>query len=464
MRPNLIARKAWFKRGLLIWPLCFFSACGTESQVATRTEVSLPAVHAGDERHPAARPSAVTEQRMPTPAEQAVINSLMGQAEVLRALYFRAPVPVVIENEGAIIAHVEHELRTAAFERAKLIYRALGMISPKLDVAAVLTATLAEQIVGYYDAQQQRLVVRDEVFAGLLRGNSDEGARAAREVLLHELVHALQDQHLGLRTDVDDDESSDALNAYRALVEGDATLTTAALTAQASGKDLRSLASDPARLRGLTASIRKAAMASPLLSHAPTILRDPLLFAYCDGLRFAAGLWTEHGSFAGIDAAHRKPPRTTEQILHPKRVPAGAAPLRVGPNSALIAAHYELMTEDTLGELELGIYLGQANPGDAARSAADGWDGDRVQIYRHRSGALAALWLTRWDRPREAREMARAAQRVLSAIDGQALAGRVGLRVQDRHVVLVHGVPGELVNPSLDAALIGQLDRPAAAN
>ena len=403
-------------------------------------------------------------ERTPTAAERAIVRDLMTRAERLRRLRFREPVPVVVQNQDAVIAYIEEELNSSTFERAKTIYMALGMVSAELNVERELTETLAEQVVGYYDARRRQLVVRDDVFAGLLSAQRSREANGAREVLLHELIHALQDQHLGLQPLLNMAAHSDRLNAYRALVEGDATLATAGFSAQMQGKDLRTLVTDPAGLRGLSAAIRKAAVASPRLSKAPAILREPLLFAYCDGLQYVAHLWAAHNSFAGINAAHRAPPLTTEQILHPLRPARLSEALELKPNPALLAAHYELIAEDTLGELELGIFLQQANANDAARSAADGWDGDRVQVYRHRSGTTAALWLTRWDDVVDAREMAHAAERVLRAPVEQFGSLTSGLKATQRYVVIVRGVPATLVEPSLRAALSGQLDRPAAAN
>ena len=53
----------------------------------------------------------------------------------------------------------------------------------------------------------------------LVAGEAEEVAR-----VVHELVHALQDQHLGLSQAMEQERTTDAENAFGALVEGDATL------------------------------------------------------------------------------------------------------------------------------------------------------------------------------------------------------------------------------------------------
>ena len=59
-------------------------------------------------------------------------------------------------------------------------------------------------------SQIVRLVVRDDVMRSLARNSVDE----ARVVLVHELVHALQDQHLQLGTlnEVERDSDADKIN------------------------------------------------------------------------------------------------------------------------------------------------------------------------------------------------------------------------------------------------------------
>ena len=45
--------------------------------------------------------------------------------------------------------------------------------------------------------------------------------------MVHEITHALQDQHFGIDSRLDETVTSDATFAYSALVEGDATVTAA---------------------------------------------------------------------------------------------------------------------------------------------------------------------------------------------------------------------------------------------
>ncbi len=67
---------------------------------------------------------------------------------------------------------------------------------------------------GYYSIQDKTLYVYDDVSGAYERG-----------VLIHEMVHALQNQHFGLEKLHQDAGDDDAALAKDALIEGDATYT-----------------------------------------------------------------------------------------------------------------------------------------------------------------------------------------------------------------------------------------------
>ncbi|HEX2679014.1 MAG TPA: hypothetical protein VHM19_20330, partial [Polyangiales bacterium] len=143
--------------------------------------------------------------RAPTAAEARVISELMGAAERVRGLRFEHDVPVVVEDRERITAYVESEIEEDELERERTVYIALGLLSPDLDVRALLLRVMGEQIVGYYDPESGRLVVRDDVMEAFARAGGDDERSdlvEARTVLVHELVHALQDQNLNLSAHV----------------------------------------------------------------------------------------------------------------------------------------------------------------------------------------------------------------------------------------------------------------------
>jgi hypothetical protein len=273
------------------------------------------------------------------------------------------------------------------------------------------------------------------------RSGSNVDVGEARVVLVHELVHALQDQHLGLSANIDKHRDSDAESAYRALIEGDATLAMIAFAHERDARQLSELTTDPASVRNLSALVRSSPLAGSELGSAPAIVRVPLLSAYVDGLGFAANLHGD-GGWGRVDRAHADPPASTEQVLHPERFVHHDAPQRLRLNDAAtqLGAGFELVHEDTLGELELGVYFGLGGGAEAGARAAMGWAGDRLYAFRDHGGATAIVWLTAWDDEERAVHAQRAAERVQAAssaeLRGQQLVVRNG-----RAMLIARGLP-----------------------
>lgn len=405
-------------------------------------------------RQPAAAKDARASQRTPTPAETRVIGELMGAAERVRQLRFVRPVPVLVENRERITQYVSSQIEEEELERAREVYTALGLLPADLDVRSLLLRLMGEQVVGYYDSDAKRLVVRDDIMRGFAErsGAQDEGTQSelaeARIVLLHELVHALQDQHLALSEHIHADRDTDAANAFHALVEGDATLAMIGYALEREQVPLHRLTGNPAQVRSFSDVVRHSPLAGSELEQAPAIVRVPLLSSYVDGLAFCASLHGR-GGFGAIDRAHAAPPSSTEQVLHPERFARLDEPTKIElpPLSELEAAGYEVVREDTLGELEMGVYFAQTGTADDARRAADGWDGDRIRVYRHKEQPSAVIWLSVWDSVHDAEQAAWAAQLVLRN-GNAAVQGRSAVYQDGSRVLVLRDLPPELREPA----------------
>lgn len=401
----------------------WLAGCGGASPQATATSGPEAADGSGGEHaarsEPETRPIA---GRAPTASERRTIGPFVETAERVRGLRFLREVPVRVQTGAEITDFVRGTMEPEPLERARRFYVALGMLPPDLDVETMLLSVMGEQIVGYYDPERDTMVVRDDILAGLGRrggGPTEEAESAA--VLVHEYVHALQDQHLGLSALLERERSIDEDNALASVVEGDATLAMIGTLTDAAGVPLRALTSDPSRLGALL----DAGLGSPrgeALASAPPIVRVPLLSRYFDGLMMCA---TVHGAagWSGVDGLHRAVPTTTEQVLHPERLARGEGgePVTLPAMPELEAAGWTVLDEDTLGELELSVFLGRG--ADRDRAAGEGWGGDRVRVYV-RGEAQAAVWFTSWDDEAEAVEAEQAMRRTPRAAERVRRAGR----------------------------------------
>lgn len=396
-------------------------------------------------------------RRSPSLREAQVITDLMRAAERVRNLKFVRQVPVLVENRERITEYVSTQIEEEELERARVVYTALGLLPENLDVRALLLRLMGEQVVGYYDADEKHLVVRDDIMRGFAQLNDDEsGALAeARIVLLHELVHALQDQHLQLSEHIHAERDTDASNAFHALVEGDATLAMIGYALEREQVPLQRLTGNPAQVRSFSDVVRRSPLAGSELEQAPAIVRVPLLSSYVDGLAFCASLHGR-GSFDAVDRAHSDPPTSTEQVLHPERFAQLDVPtaVRLPPLPELDSAGYQVVREDTLGELEMGVYFAQAGTQNEAKRAAEGWDGDRIRVYSRAGYPTAVVWLSVWDSVLDAEQAQAAAERVLSA-GNASLQPRSAVYRRGSSVLLLRDIEPDLLQ-HIAARLLNQ--------
>ena len=437
---------------------------------ASATTVSTRTAAGGDDVHREGRAARSTAPdpgaghhasdlagRLPDVRESRALGPLMAAAEQVRGLRFLRPVPTRIQTRAEITEFVRAHIDRDELEQARVFYLALGLLPPTLDVHGMLLSVMGEQIVGYYDPSDRVMVVRDDVVVDLARADPSRSTQSEGGlVLVHEYVHALQDQHLGLHESEEAERSIDGDNAFASLVEGDATLAMVGFTMGTQGLSLSSLTRTPAMMRRVIASAPGVG-GGPELAAAPAIVRAPLLSRYLDGFVFC-GTLHGRGGYAGVDAAFRRPPESTEQVLHPERYLDGERPERVSipPFDELAAAGLTVHDENTLGELELSVYLAQGGADDRAAAAAEGWAGDTLRVYRRPDGATAALWFIAWDTAAEALEAEDVATHVLHRLPVArqpehrvARSGRALLVVRD-------------LDPALHAAVLDDFEAFAA--
>jgi hypothetical protein len=431
--------------------LLLLSGCAGPRAAAPKVEAAEVVPGAGDlgsaqvssEAAQRNKPAQTGQSRAPTLREERVIGELMDAAERVRELHFKQRVPVQVQDQERIAAYVETQIKDDELKRAAVVYTALGLLAPDLDVRALLVRVMREQIVGYYDDDEKRLCVRDDIMHAFADPDREETGdlTEARMVLVHELVHALQDQNLGLSQHIHDERDTDADNAFHALVEGDATLAMIGYALEREQVPLHKLTGNPTQVRSFSDVVRRSPLAGTELEKAPAIIRVPLLSAYVDGLAFCASLHGA-GGWAMVNQTHATPPTSTEQVLHPERFAHGETATRVHLPvlPALAAARYRELREDTLGELELSVYLSQGSTEAEGRKLAAGWGGDRLRVYEAKGAGAAVVWLTLWDSDRYAEQAAGAAERVRNAC-APALRARSEVLHAGRAVLILRDLP-----------------------
>jgi hypothetical protein len=165
------------------------------------------------------------------------------------------------------------------------------------------------------------------------------------------------------------------------------------------------------------------------------------------------------GGYGAVNDAYENLPLSSEQILHPEKYLAGEEPVDVDIRddlAAVFGSGWTLDTRDTLGELQLKVWLREGGLlGDQARIATEGWGGDRIALLAAPdSGGDVIVISTAWDSAADAAEFRDAATAVVA---GLGRGGSVVLR--DERVVVSIGSAGPQ-GASLDVILVGLATEP----
>nr|MBA2647385.1 hypothetical protein [Pyrinomonadaceae bacterium] len=241
----------------------------------------------------------------------------------------------------------------------------------------------------------------------------DSAADAARDssLLTHEFVHALQDQHFDLlKLLLARPYNFDRSEAIFALVEGDAMNVQ---RRQESGETwARRSLEDIARQE----EERFGEYRLQIGALFPPLLTETFIFRYRDGARFVEALRRARPA-RSADDLFRRPPQSSEQILHPEKylaslqTPTGIAdaPREIRINEeGFEAAGWRLTAATPLGEIGVrGLLMAGVASREATRASA-GWGGDRACLFERPGRAPLFVWKTAWDRREDAQEFFRA--------------------------------------------------------
>jgi hypothetical protein len=333
----------------------------------------------------------------------------------------------------------EEERRQAA------ILRALDMGSAGANLRQSEIDSMVKGILGFYDHQSKQLVV---VTDRAQMGVSD------RVTYAHEFTHSLQDQHYNLTALLDRAKgNADYDMALRALVEGDATLTMGLYARE------NLTAMDIANYQ--LEEFQSLDLSSLTFGGGGPLVESATYFPYRDGADFAATLYQD-GGWRAVNGAFAHPPRSTEQILHPERYFAGDMPVAVALPKLQVDG-WQMVGEDTLGELYLRIYLERFLPIDDAIAACGDWGGDRYQVLSDDHGRLALALQTAWDNPTAAQRFFDAMTSFVAGVSGgspaalEANGAQMRWQLADRQFYLGRAGNRVLVLHAPDAATLDAL-------
>lgn len=241
------------------------------------------------------------------------------------------------------------EQDVAEVELVGRLMQAVGLIEPDVDLGRVIEDLLSVAVLGLYVPEDDSLLVRGAEFTPL-----------SRLTIVHELVHALDDQWFDLSRLDGDDVESEAAFGFAALAEGHARVVELAY------RDTL----PPAQQQEASREEMRMLFESDIdLTSIPPVLLEQLSAPYVLGERLVRDI-VERGGTEAVAQAFAQPPTTSEQVMHPEKYATGEEAIPVPPPPA----DGEVTDEEVMGELGLDYWLGQ-------EGVARGWGGDRYVAW-----------------------------------------------------------------------------------
>jgi len=310
----------------------------------------------------------------PNPDFLKAADEVLEQMSVILHLPIRQPLKKSLRSKQEIRTYLiqadkEDKNDEQRYADAKSL-EAFGLIPRNFPLDSFMLDVLTEQVAGLYDPKAKEFYIADWI-------PSDE----QRDVMSHELTHALEDQSF----DVDPwikaaRPNDDAELARDSVSEG---------TALAAMLDysLRDQHLSVREIGDVTTLIRPGAVEEmdkdSNLAKAPIVIRDGLLFPYLAGTSFSQQFLKAHTGWQDLHLLFERPPVSTQQIMHPdfylKNV--GPAKVTLPKLKGIVPADWKPLEENVMGEFGLEEILKQFLDPARAAQLAPSWDGDRYALF-----------------------------------------------------------------------------------
>jgi hypothetical protein len=310
----------------------------------------------------------------------AELSKLTGLAQLKKVEYARI-------GKGEVKQFLEERVKEAVkpeeIRAEELVLRKFGFVPADFDLKKTMIELLSEQAAAFYDYRKKKLFLIDS--------SADFVQHSA---LVHELAHALADQHFHLERFVDTAAKEDDSSLARlAVMEGQATWLMSEYLTQRTGQSLRD---SPLLLKLMSRATEVASGQYPVFDRAPLYLRETLLFPYAQGLLFQHAV-IEKLDKAGFAEVFRRPPSSTQQILHPEKYFDGVKPARPPLPKVENSRVWRTFTEGDLGELDHAILLKQYAGQEESAGLSPAWRGGYYRLLERKADKrLALAYASEW--------------------------------------------------------------------
>jgi hypothetical protein len=313
------------------------------------------------------------------------------------------------EVEKFFLDSFKEDKQAKRLQQSEFVLKRFGLIPRDFNLEGYMLAMLREQVAGYYDPKTKTVNILDWL-----------DPEAQKPVLVHELVHALQDQNYGLRDFFDEKKlkpkgkydvlSDEQLAARQAIVEGQATAVMIDSMLAPSGK---SAATAPTMVKAVEAGMLEGT-GSPIYKKAPRYIRDSLIFPYTTGLDFTVSLLQISKAKAYAEA-FQNAPVDTRQIMEPEVYLAGEkVPAIPMPDFDRVLGHdWQQFDVGGVGEFDISVMAREYGADeDNAKALTSAWRqgyyfaATKKGLKVTGPGDVSLIYVSRWATPELAEKFA----------------------------------------------------------
>jgi hypothetical protein len=309
---------------------------------------------------------------------ETVVARSMARIERMRGLEFNKTVPVEIISRSEYRENQPFEVNATESKWNNQVWEGLLLVGEDRNISNVFEGVYGGAVAGYYSPDEDRIVIVSD---------SDEPT-IDRGTLVHELVHALQDQQFGI---ADSPGTQDAQLARNGVIEGEANVIERRYQQRCDG-NWSCIETTPS-FGGGGGDIDRGVL-------------TVILFPYTSGPPFVEAI-EERGGWDAVDALYEDYPESTEQVSSPSRYPDDEpTTVSVSDRSTADWERFDVDPEaDTVGQASIQVMLQQNGAGSSGYQgpATEGWEGDSLVPYRN-GDQYGYVWELAWETPEDARE------------------------------------------------------------
>ena len=325
--------------------------------------------------------------------EAAVVKA---RVQKIRGLRFKTDVPVtylsVAETEARFRAEFAKQISQEEIDNGVEENKMIGLYPPDLKIERKDLADMTLELAGFYDDHHKDIVIIDRPLTIELPERYRNAVTEIRKIdtagtLGHELTHALQDQYFDIGAAQKKYKgNSDRELAYKAIVEGDATLS--GFSVVTGRVDDETIDYFDSHLQDIVPVFMGR------MEGKPRAMTYPFIFQYTEGARFVAEAY-HRKKWNAVNALFSGPPLSTQQIMHPELYfdhPTPALTVKLTGYEKVLH-DWKKTDEDTLGELMLKIMLERTMGEDTPYiEASTKWAGDRI-VALQKGKSMTVLWM-----------------------------------------------------------------------